>query len=186
MTYRPGGAAALADGAVTMTKLASEVTTAINAKAPASTAVVTTDPRLSDARTPTAHVHAYASLTGLPTLGTAAASATTDFTPASFTPTASACPATTGAMTVTMGQGVRTITPTGACTFNASGGVAGQVCTFAITTAGSSSFTLTWGTNFRKTGTLATGATGARFFSVTFVCTNGTIWQEVARTAAQT
>lgn len=103
-----------------------------------------------------------------------------------FAATVSATSATTGAMTVAMGEGVRTITPTGACTFNASGGVAGQRCTFAITTAGSSSFVLTFGTNFRRVGTLATGATGARFFSVTFVCINGTVWQEVARTAAQT
>jgi hypothetical protein len=45
---------------------------------------------------------------------------------------------------------------------------------------------LTFGANFRKVGTLATGTTNARFFSVTFVNVNGTIWQEVARTAAQT
>lgn len=98
-----------------------------------------------------------------------------------------AAPATTGAMTVPLGGvSIVTITPTGACTFNASGGVAGQIVTFSITTAGASSFTLTWGTNFRKTGTLATGVTTARFFSVTFRCLDGTIWQEIARTAAQT
>lgn len=39
------------------------------------------------------------------------------------------------------------------------------------------------GTNFRKAGTLATGTTSARFFSVTFICLDGTIWQEIARTA---
>lgn len=94
--------------------------------------------------------------------------------------------ATTGAMTVNMTTSIITITPTGACTFNASGGVVGQIVTFIITTSGTSSFTLTWGTNYRKVGTLATGTTSARFFSVTFVCVNGTIWQEIARTAAQT
>ena len=99
---------------------------------------------------------------------------------------AAATSATTGTMTVSMTTSVITITPTGACTFNASGGVAGQRVTFAITTSGTSSFTLTFGTNFRKTGTLATGTTSARFFSVTFVCIDGTVWQEVARTAAQT
>lgn len=101
-------------------------------------------------------------------------------------PAVSATSATTGTMTVAMGPGVRTITPTGACTFNASGGTAGDICTFAITTQGSSSFTLTWGTNFRKTGTLATGTTSARFFSVSFVCLDGTTWQEISRTAVQT
>jgi hypothetical protein len=99
----------------------------------------------------------------------------------------SALPATTGTMTANMAVNrVLTITPTGACTFNASGGTAGHEVTFAITTSGTVSFTLTWGTNFRKAGTLATGTTSARFFSVTFVCINGTIWQEIARTAAQT
>ena len=97
-----------------------------------------------------------------------------------------ALPATTGTMTATMDRAVLTITPTGACTFNGSGGVAGQLTTFAITTSGVTSFTLTWGTNFRKTGTLATGTTSARFFSVTFRCLDGTVWQEIARTAAQT
>lgn len=100
---------------------------------------------------------------------------------------AAALPATTGAMTANMAAArVLTITPTGACTFNASGGTAGHEVTFAITTGGASSFTMTWGTNFRKAGTLATGTTTARFFSVTFVCINGTIWQEIGRTAAQT
>lgn len=99
---------------------------------------------------------------------------------------AAAAPATTGAMTVSMTSSVITITPTGACTFNASGGVAGQKITFAITTSGTTSFVLTFGTNFRKVGTLTTGTTSARFFSVTFICINGTIWQEIGRTAAQT
>lgn len=94
--------------------------------------------------------------------------------------------ATTGTMTVNMTTSIVTITPTGACTFNASGGVAGQVITFAITTSGTSSFVLTWGTNFRKVGTLATGTVSARFFSVTFICINGTTWQEIGRTAVQT
>jgi hypothetical protein len=89
-------------------------------------------------------------------------------------------------MTVAMGEGVRTITPTGACTFNASGGTAGMRCTFAITTTGTTSRVLTFGTNFRKVGTLATGTAAGRFFSVTFVCINGTVWQEMGRTAVQT
>ena len=88
-------------------------------------------------------------------------------------------------MTVNMTSSVVTITPTGACTFNASGGVAGQILVFSITTSGVSSFTLTWGTNFRKTGTLATGTTSARFFTVTFICLDGTTWAELARTTVQ-
>lgn len=96
-----------------------------------------------------------------------------------------ATPATTGVMSVPMTSRVLTITPTGACTFNATGGIAGQQVTFVITTSGVSSFVLTFGTNFRKVGTLATGTTSARTFAVSFVYT-GSLWVEVARTAAQT
>lgn len=96
-----------------------------------------------------------------------------------------ACPATTGAMTVNMDTAIKTITPTGNCTFNATGGTEGQTVTFFVTTSGTSSWTLTFGTNFFKTGTLATGTTTARRFTVTFRC-DGTAWWEIARTAAQT
>ena len=97
-----------------------------------------------------------------------------------------AAPATTGTMSVPMTNRVVTITPTGACTFNAaSGGGVNQEITFCITTSGNQSFTLTWGTNFRKAGTLATGTTTARFFTVSFI-SDGTRWWETCRTAVQT
>lgn len=91
---------------------------------------------------------------------------------------------TTGTITVVMDTSTKTITPTGACTFNASGGVAGQLTTFSILTSGTTSFVLTWGTNFIKVGTLATGTVTAKRFSVTFRCLDGTLWQEIGRTAA--
>ena len=138
----------------------------------------------------------YNALLNKPTLGTAAASATTDFASAaqglkadtSLQPeTSAATPATTGTMTVNMTTDIITITPTGACTFNAaSGGRIGRIVTFVITTSGTSSFTLTWGTNYRKTGTLATGTTSARFFAVSFRYVATNVWQEICRTAAQT
>jgi hypothetical protein len=93
--------------------------------------------------------------------------------------------ATAGTMTVSMTTKIIQITPTNACTFNASGGVTGQVAFFVITTSGTSSFTLTWGTNYRTTGTLATGTATAKIFCVSFLCLNGTTWVEVSRTAAQ-
>jgi hypothetical protein len=96
-----------------------------------------------------------------------------------------ATPATTGAQTINMTASVITITPTGAVTFNASGGSVGQIATFAITTAGTTSFVMTWGTNFKSVGTLATGTVAGKIFAVTFVSTTGTQWIEVARTAAQ-
>lgn len=97
---------------------------------------------------------------------------------------AAATPATTGVMTVTMTNTVFTITPSGACTFNASGGLAGQSCTFIVTTSGVSSFVLTFGTNFKSIGTLATGTVTAKVFCVSFVCKDGTIWAETGRTVA--
>jgi hypothetical protein len=119
--------------------------------------------------------------------GTAGTNGTNGTNGAGFTNSSAATSATTGTMTVNMTTDIITITPTGACTFNAaSGGTTGNIVTFIVTTSGTSSFTLTFGTNFRKVGTLATGTTSARFFAVTFRCINGTIWQEICRTAAQT
>jgi len=93
--------------------------------------------------------------------------------------------ATTGTMSVNMAPDIITITPTGDCTFNAEGGYIGKIVTFYITTSGATSRTLTFGTNFRNTGTLATGTTTARYFTVTFRCIDGQTWAEIARTGAQ-
>lgn len=95
-----------------------------------------------------------------------------------------AAPATTGTVSVVHSNAsVITITPTGACTFNASGGVTGQTTTYVITTSGVSSFTLTWGTAYKTTGTLATGTVSGKVFTVQFSY-DGTNWNEVARTTA--
>lgn len=96
---------------------------------------------------------------------------------------ATATTATTGAMTVPMTSEIITITPTGAATFNATGGVAGQRITFVVTTSGTTSFTLTFGTNFRAASTLATGTTTAKKFAINFLF-DGSTWIETGRTAA--
>lgn len=95
-------------------------------------------------------------------------------------------PATTGAIAITMTNysTAVTITPSGACTFNAVGGVGGNRVTFIITTSGISSFVLTWSTNFKSQGTLATGTTSGKVFCITFVCKDGTTWCETGRTPA--
>lgn len=97
--------------------------------------------------------------------------------------TGTVLPATTGTMTATMDGTYKAITPTGACTFNATGGVAGQTCSFVITTSGASSFVLTWGTAFKTVGTLATGTTSGKVFTVSFIY-DGTNWNECSRTTA--
>jgi hypothetical protein len=89
-------------------------------------------------------------------------------------------------MTIPMNVGTVTITPTGACTFNGDGqGAVDQVMQFWITSSGTTSRTLTWGTNFHTTGTLATGTTSGRHFFVTFRCKAAGVWYEMCRTAAQ-
>lgn len=93
-------------------------------------------------------------------------------------------PATTGSMTVPMTSRIIQCTPTGNCTFNATGGVVGQLVTFLIYASGTVSRTITFGTNFIKQGTLATGTTNARYFAITFLNFNGSTWFEVKRTTA--
>lgn len=89
--------------------------------------------------------------------------------------------ATTGTMTTTLTNlRVITITPTGACLFNALGGFDGQDVTFAITTSGVSSFVLTFGTNFKSSGTVTTGVTSGKIFTVTFRH-SGSNWVEISR-----
>lgn len=95
-----------------------------------------------------------------------------------------ALPATTGTVTITMDGTIKTLTPTGAITLNATGGVTGQTMVLYITTSGTSSFVVTFGTNFKTTGTLSTGTVDAKVFIVSFICKDGTTWAEMSRTVA--
>lgn len=95
-------------------------------------------------------------------------------------------PATTGNVNLgTIGAEVTgcLITPTNNCTFNSTGGVTGARFTIVILTSGVVSYTMTFNTGFRSQGTLATGVTSGKKFTVTFVF-DGTDWCEVARTTA--
>lgn len=95
----------------------------------------------------------------------------------------SATAASSGAINVPMITRLITITPTGNCTFNATGGAAGQVVTFIITTSGVTARTLTFGANFKPVSTLLTGTVTARLFTISFIY-DGTRWIEITRTAA--
>lgn len=90
---------------------------------------------------------------------------------------------TTGTISVTMDGGIKTITPTGNCIFNASAGFVGQRVTFVVTTSGTTSYTMTFGTNFKTVGTLSTGTITSKVFTVSFVY-SGSEWVEESRTAA--
>ncbi len=76
-----------------------------------------------------------------------------------------------------------TLTPGEAETINALSVVKGQRLTLVITTSGTSSRTLTFGTNFKTTGTLATGTSDGKVFVIDFV-SDGVNYNEVARTTA--
>ncbi len=101
------------------------------------------------------------------------------------TPNPYIAPSTSSTMVVTPGIGIVTITPTGSARFDTTSvGNIGQFCTFIITTSGTSSYTMTFGTNFIANGTLETGTESGKRFTVTFRCTNGTTWIEIGRTGA--
>jgi len=96
--------------------------------------------------------------------------------------TSSLTAGSTVAMSFSSGT-VLTLTPAQTETINASNCTAGQQTALVITTSGTTSYTLTFSTNFKTTGTLATGTTTGKVFVVNFIC-NGSTATEMSRTAA--
>lgn len=82
----------------------------------------------------------------------------------------------------TLGQ-VFTLTPTNTITLNAASAAVGSLVYLVVTTSGTSSFVTTFNTNFKSTGTLASGTVSAKVFTITFIG-DGTNLNEVARTTA--
>lgn len=62
-------------------------------------------------------------------------------------------------------------------------GLPGQLYCLKIITSGTSSYVLTFSTNFKTTGTLTTGTADAKVFQIFFE-SDGVVLNEVARTAA--
>lgn len=89
----------------------------------------------------------------------------------------------TPAIDATLGS-LFTLTPGEDETITVTGGVSGEDLTLRVLTSGATSRTLTFGTGFSTTGTLATGTTTAKVFVVRWVH-DGTQFREVSRTAAQ-
>jgi hypothetical protein len=75
------------------------------------------------------------------------------------------------------------VTPNATGTFTTTVPSAGLRCQLLILTSGASSYTITFGSGFRTTGTLATGTTTARYFMLSFI-SDGTVLVETSRTAA--
>jgi hypothetical protein len=78
---------------------------------------------------------------------------------------------------------VFTLVPAHDSTISVVQGVSGQMLTLSVTTSGAVSKTLTFGTGFKATATLATGTDDAKVFTVTFVH-DGVSFKEISRTAA--
>lgn len=88
--------------------------------------------------------------------------------------------------TTAMGFGtdnVVRVTPNATATYTTTVPPAGAICVLSILTSGTTSYTITFGTGFKTTGTLATGTVSARYFNITFV-SDGTDLIETARTVA--
>ena len=75
------------------------------------------------------------------------------------------------------------VTPNATGTFTTTVPVVGTTCTLIVLTSGTTSYTMTFGTGFKSTGTLATGTVSARYFIFQFV-SNGTSLIEAGRTVA--
>lgn len=75
------------------------------------------------------------------------------------------------------------VTPNATATYTTTVAPAGARATVIILTSGATSYTITFGTGFKTTGTLATGVTTARTFVIEFV-SDGTSMIEVSRTVA--
>lgn len=91
-------------------------------------------------------------------------------------------PGATPAIDAALGT-IFTLTPAEAEAITVSGFSNGERLVLVVTTSGTTSYTLTFGTGFKSTGTLATGTTTAKVFIVTFVAQAG-LMTEVSRTAA--
>ena len=60
---------------------------------------------------------------------------------------------------------------------------AGNKCTLVVVTSGTNSYTITFGTGFKTTGTLATGTVSGKVFLLNFF-SDGTNLYELSRTTA--
>jgi hypothetical protein len=139
--------------------------------------VTTQDTRLSDARVPAPHVHVEADTTNL--VSDLAGKAPTVHTHA---PTYATLANGTTALALATNNTVK-VTPTATATLTTTVPAAGTHCHTIVLTAGTTTFTVTFGTGFKPTATLVTGTVAARVFVLSWI-SDGTSLYEVSRTAA--
>ena len=134
--------------------------------------VTDSDPRNTNVRTPTAHSHPESEVTNL----------ATDLAGKAANPVYAAL--SNGATAMAFGTNdVVKVTPNVNATYTTTVPPAGRTRTLIILTSGTTSYTITFGSGFKPTGTLATGTTSARVFVIHFV-SDGTNLYEAGRTAA--
>lgn len=97
-------------------------------------------------------------------------------------------PGNTGSISSDIYGGHCSVTPAGSMTINVSAAslakaTAGSRVSIVVTTSGTTSYTVTFGTNFKSTGTLSTGTVSGKVFTVSFVF-DGINWCETGRTTA--
>lgn len=92
-----------------------------------------------------------------------------------------ASPSTSGTISLLPSTSMITITPTGNCVLNITGGRAGQTLSLFILTSGIASYTITFNTNFRSAGVLTTSTTTGTMYVVNFIY-SGSAWVETSRT----
>jgi hypothetical protein len=94
--------------------------------------------------------------------------------------------ATLAAGTTAMALGTNTtvkVTPNAGATFTTTVPAAGKRRTIIILTSGTTSYTITFGTGFKASGTLATGTTSARVFVMDFISDGINLYECRPRTA---
>lgn len=77
----------------------------------------------------------------------------------------------------------RKFTPTATATLTTTVPPSGTLCHLILTTSGTTSYTLTFGSGFTTTGTRTTGTVSGKVYALTFV-SDGTTLIETSRTAA--
>ncbi len=94
-------------------------------------------------------------------------------------------PATTISVAWASSVSAYMLTPAQAATLNAvaTGAIPGRGYYLVLTTSGTTSYTLTFGTAFKTTGTLASGTVSGKVFVIHFIF-DGTNFNEVSRTTA--
>jgi hypothetical protein len=115
---------------------------------------------------------AFSDISGTPTRAQVRAGTFTDFGAVSGTIS----------LDLTLGD-VFGVTPGGALTIDAASADAGSDITIVVTTSGTTSRTITFGTNFKTAGTLATGTVSGKVFTISFKG-DGTNLNETCRTIA--